>query len=129
MKVKDVINYLDSIAPANLQEKYDNSGLIIGNNGDEVSGVLVCLDCLESVVDEALKLKCNLIVAHHPIIFTGLKKINGSNYIERTIVKAIKNNIHIYAIHTNLDNVSGISMLKKSTKSIQFNFHKSSSGK
>ncbi len=105
MKVKDVINYLDSIAPTNLQEKYDNSGLIIGDKDDKVSGVLVCLDCLESVIDEALKLKCNLIVAHHPIIFSGLKKINGSNYIERTIIKAIKNNIHIYAIHTNLDNV------------------------
>ena len=108
MKVKDVINYLDSIAPANLQEKYDNSGLIIGDKDDKVSGVLVCLDCLESVVDEALKLKCNLIVAHHPIIFSGLKKINGSNYIERTIIKALKNNIHIYAIHKLINSYENI---------------------
>ena len=105
MKVKDVINYLDSIAPVQLQEKYDNSGLIIGSKEIEVKGVLVCLDCIESVVEEAIDNNCNLIIAHHPIIFSGLKKINGSNYIEKTVIKAIKNNINIYAIHTNLDNV------------------------
>ena len=105
MKVKDVINYLDSIAPVKIQEEYDNSGLIIGDKEEEVSGILVCLDCIESIIDEAIKLNCNLIVAHHPILFNGLKKINGSNYIERTIINAIKNNINIYAVHTNLDNV------------------------
>jgi len=105
MKVKDVINYLDSIAPEQLQESYDNSGLIIGSKQDEVKGILVCLDCIESIVEEAIENNCNLIISHHPILFTGLKKINGSNYIERTIIKAIKNNINIYAIHTNLDNV------------------------
>lgn len=105
MKVKDVINYLDSIAPRQFQEHYDNVGLIIGSDVEEVNGVLVCLDCIESVVDEAIDKNCNLIVAHHPIIFDGLKKINGANYIERTVIKAIKNNISIYAIHTNLDNV------------------------
>ena len=105
MKVKDVIKYLDSIAPPQFQEAYDNSGLIVGQSSKEVEGVLVCLDCIEEVVQEAIDLKCNLIVAHHPIIFSGLKKINGSNYIERTIIKAIKNDINIFAIHTNLDNV------------------------
>ena len=105
MKVKDVINYLDSIAPLQLQEDYDNSGLIIGSKEDKVNGVLVCLDCIESIVEEAINCNCNLIVVHHPILFAGLKKINGANYIERTIIKAIKNNINIYAIHTNLDNV------------------------
>ena len=105
MKVKDVINYLDSIAPRQLQEHYDNAGLIIGSEDETVNGVLVCLDCVESVIDEAVKNNCNLIVAHHPIVFSGLKKINGANYIERTVIKAIKNNVNIYAIHTNLDNV------------------------
>jgi dinuclear metal center YbgI/SA1388 family protein len=105
MKVKDVIKYLDSIAPPQFQESYDNSGLIVGQSSNVVNGVLVCLDCTEEVVQEAIDLKCNLIVAHHPIIFSGLKKINGSNYVERTVIKAIKNDINIFAIHTNLDNV------------------------
>ena len=109
MKVKDVIKYLDSIAPPQFQESYDNSGLIVGQSSNKVNGVLVCLDCTEEVVQEAIDLKCNLIVAHHPIIFSGLKKINGSNYVERTVIKAIKNDINMFAIHTNLDNViSGV---------------------
>ena len=104
MKVKDVINYLDSIAPPEFQEGYDNSGLIVGSPNSSLTGVLVCLDCIEDVVQEAIDNNCNLIVAHHPIIFRGLKKINDSTYIERTVVKAIKNDINIFAIHTNLDN-------------------------
>ncbi len=109
MKVKDVINYLDSIAPPEFQEGYDNSGLIVGSPNSSLTGVLVCLDCIEDVVQEAIDNNCNLIVAHHPIIFRGLKKINDSTYIERTVVKAIKNDINIFAIHTNLDNViSGV---------------------
>ncbi len=103
--IKDVTNYLESWAPRAYQEDYDNSGLLTGNPNDAVRGVLVTLDCIESVVDEAISLGCNLIVAHHPIIFRGLKKITGQNYVERTIIKAIKNDISIYAIHTNLDNV------------------------
>ena len=105
MQVKDVIKYLDSIAPPQFQEGYDNSGLIVGQSSNDVKGVLVCLDCIEEVVQEAIDLKCNLIIAHHPIIFSGLKKINGSNYVERAVIKAIKNDINIFAIHTNLDNV------------------------
>ena len=106
MKAKQVTSYLESIAPLSLQEEYDNSGLIIGNEEDDVRGVLICLDCTEAVLDEAIKKNCNLIIAHHPIIFKGLKKITGRNYVERVAEKAIRNNISVYAIHTNLDNVS-----------------------
>ncbi len=105
-KIKDIINHLESIAPKAYQESYDNSGLITGNAGDECNGILVSLDCIESVVDEAISRQCNLIVAHHPIVFSGIKQLNGKNYVERTVIKAIKNDIAIYAIHTNLDNVS-----------------------
>lgn len=105
MKVSEVTQYLESIAPRAYQEAYDNSGLLTGNPEQEVTGILITLDCTETVVEEALQKKCNLIVAHHPIIFKGLKKITGSNYVERTVLMAIKNDIAIYAIHTNLDNV------------------------
>ncbi|MBI4931984.1 MAG: Nif3-like dinuclear metal center hexameric protein [Bacteroidetes bacterium] len=105
MKIKQVTSFLESIAPLSLQEEYDNSGLLIGNEETEVQGALICLDCTEAVLDEAIKKNCNLIIAHHPIIFLGLKKITGRNYVERVVEKAIRNNISIYAIHTNLDNV------------------------
>ena len=97
---------LEQKAPLSYQESYDNSGLITGNEQMPCSGILCTLDVTEEVVEEALQQKCNLIVAHHPIIFKGLSKINGKNYVERIIIKAIKNDIAIYAIHTNLDNVS-----------------------
>ena len=110
MKIKEITNYLEEIAPLYYQEDYDNSGLLVGNENTEIKKVLITLDCTEKVVDEAILKKCNLIIAHHPIIFRGLKKLNGSNYIERTVIKAIKNDIAIYAIHTNLDNVyNGVS--------------------
>lgn len=105
MKIKEITSYLETIAPSDLQESYDNAGLIVGNADMEISGVLISLDCIEEVVDEAIANNCNLIVAHHPIVFGGLKKINGKNYVERTVIKAIKNDIAIYAIHSNLDNV------------------------
>ena len=105
MKINEITEYLESLAPLYLQEDYDNSGLITGNKSWNVSNVLVCLDCTEEVVDEAVAKSCNLIVAHHPIVFNGLKSIVGKNYVERTIIKAIKNDIAIYAIHTNLDNI------------------------
>jgi len=105
VKIKDVTEYLENMAPPSLQEDYDNSRLITGHPNEIVSGVLVTLDCTENVVEEAISQKCNLIIAHHPILFKGLKKLNGQNYVERVIIKAIKSDIAIYAIHTNLDNV------------------------
>ncbi|WP_421978922.1 Nif3-like dinuclear metal center hexameric protein [Roseivirga seohaensis] len=105
VKIKEIIEELEKLAPPAYQESYDNSGLITGDKNWSVSGIMVSLDCIESVIDDAINKKCNLIVAHHPIVFKGLKKLNGKNYVERTIIKAIKNDIAIYAIHTNLDNV------------------------
>ena len=103
--VQQVIQHLATLAPPAYQEGYDNSGLIVGDPQAEVSGVLVSLDAIESVVDEAIAKGCNLIVSHHPIVFRGLKSLTGKNYIERTVIKAIKHDIALYAIHTNLDNV------------------------
>jgi len=105
MKISEIVNFLESRAPSSLQEHYDNAGLITGQVCWECTGILCSLDTIEEVVNEAVEKKCNLIVAHHPIIFGGLKKINGKNYVEKTIIAAIKNDIAIYASHTNLDNV------------------------
>jgi dinuclear metal center YbgI/SA1388 family protein len=103
--IKDITNYLETIAPLALQENYDNSGLLVGNKQTEVTKALISLDCTEEIVQEAIDTGCNLIISHHPIIFGGLKRLNGNNYVERTVIKAIQNNIALYAIHTNLDNV------------------------
>lgn len=105
MIVQDIIDFLEQIAPLALQEQYDNAGLLVGNPSEEVKGVLLCLDSTPDVIQEAIEKNCNLIVAHHPIVFQGLKKLNGANYIERSVILAIKHDISIYAIHTNLDNV------------------------
>jgi dinuclear metal center YbgI/SA1388 family protein len=105
MKIKEIISCLEKFAPPSLQEDYDNSGLLIGNPDQEISAILTTLDVTEDIIDEAIELKINLIVAHHPIIFSGLKKINGKNYVERIIIKAIQHSIAIYACHTNADNV------------------------
>jgi len=105
MELQTVIAHLEEIAPPVYQEDYDNAGLIVGSPSMEVRGVLVCLDSTEAVIEEAERRGCNLVVAHHPIIFKGLKKLTGSNYVERTVIKAIRAGIAIYAIHTNLDNV------------------------
>ena len=104
MKIKEITHFLEGLAPVSSQESYDNSGLIVGDPNHEVKNVLLSLDCIESTVEEAIEKKCELIIAHHPIVFKGLKKLNGKNYVERTVIKAIQNNIAIYAIHTNLDN-------------------------
>jgi len=110
MTIKDITYYLETIAPLAFQESYDNAGLITGNPDWECTGALLTLDSLEATVEEAIAKNCNLIIAHHPIVFRGLKKINGKNYVERTIIKAIKNDVAIYASHTNLDNVhTGVS--------------------
>ena len=105
MLLAKIITHLESIAHPIFQETYDNCGLLVGNRNMEVTGILVALDSIEAIVDEAIEKKCNLIVAHHPIVFSGLKKINGNSYVERVLIKAIKNDIAIYAIHTNLDHV------------------------
>lgn len=123
MKIADIIRALEALAPPQLQEHYDNAGLLTGNENEKVKGVLCTLDCTEAIVEEAINKKCNLIVAHHPIIFGGIKKLNGKNYVERTVIKAIKNNVAIYSIHTNLDNVhNGVNSIiaeKLSLKNIQ----------
>jgi dinuclear metal center YbgI/SA1388 family protein len=105
MSIQDIASFLETIAPPSLQENYDNAGLITGNANWSCTGAIIALDATEAVVHEAIKNNYNLIIAHHPIIFSGLKKITGKNYVEKTIITAIKNDIAIYAIHTNLDNV------------------------
>ena len=107
MLIKEITDLLESLAPPSLQESYDNVGLITGQHSWQCKGIICTLDATEEVVLEAIKKKCNLIVAHHPIIFSGLKKINGKNYVEKSIITAIKNDIAIFAIHTNLDNIIG----------------------
>lgn len=103
--LRDVISYLESVAPPAYQESYDNAQLLVGNPEDKVTGVLCALDVTEEVVAEAVNRGCNVIVAHHPIIFKGLKSLTGKNYVERTVIQAIRSHVAIYAIHTNLDHV------------------------
>lgn len=105
MKINSIIQALEQLAPPVLQEHYDNAGLITGSASWECTGVLCSLDATEAVILEAKAKGCNMVVAHHPIVFGGLKKINGKNYVEKAVIAAIKNDIAIYAIHTNLDNV------------------------
>lgn len=105
MRIIDIIRVLETIAPLNLQESYDNAGLLTGSGDWECMGILCTLDATEAVILEAKNKGLNLVVTHHPVIFGGLKKINGRNYVEKTVIAAIKNDIAIYAIHTNLDNV------------------------
>ena len=104
MTIKNIISVLEEMAPLAYAEDFDNVGLLVGNQNAEATGVLVCHDALETVIDEAVAKKCNLVVCFHPILFSGLKKITGKNYVERAIIKAIKNDIAIYAVHTALDN-------------------------
>jgi dinuclear metal center YbgI/SA1388 family protein len=106
INIRQVTAFLEEKAPLTWQESYDNCGLLIGNDQQTVSNILVCLDVTEDIITEAIQKNCNLIVAHHPLIFGGIKKITGNNFVERIIIKAIQHNIAIYAIHTNLDNIS-----------------------
>jgi len=105
MKIKDVIASLETFAPLSLQEGYDNAGLITGDENADCTGILVSLDATTAVVEDAKNRGCNLIVSHHPIVFFGLKKITGKNYVQKAVINAIKNDIALYAIHTNLDNI------------------------
>ncbi|MBI3232828.1 MAG: Nif3-like dinuclear metal center hexameric protein [Bacteroidetes bacterium] len=106
MQLFEITAFLESIAPLSYQESYDNCGLLIGDKNSNIERTLVTLDVTEEVINEAIEKKCQLIVAHHPLLFSGLKRINGNNYVERCVIKAIKNDIVIYAIHTNLDNMN-----------------------
>ncbi len=107
VKIKDITHYLEQFAPLSYQESYDNCGLLTGDENWETKGALITLDCTEQVIEEAVSSGCNLVIAHHPIWFQPLRKLNGRTYVERTIIKAIKQDVAIYAIHTNLDNVLG----------------------
>jgi dinuclear metal center YbgI/SA1388 family protein len=118
MKISDIISLLESIAPPHLQESYDNAGLIVGHPDTDLKGVLFCLDSTEAIVDEAIRKGCNLIVAHHPIVFRGLKRLNGYGYVERTVIHAIRHHVAIYAIHTNLDNVHRLGVNAKIAEKI-----------
>jgi dinuclear metal center YbgI/SA1388 family protein len=104
MKIKEILSILEEMAPLAYAEDFDNVGLLVGNPDNETTGVLVCHDALENVIEEAIAKNCNLVVCFHPILFSGLKKITGKNYVERSVLKAIKNDIAIYAVHTALDN-------------------------
>ncbi|MDI9256685.1 Nif3-like dinuclear metal center hexameric protein [Flavobacterium sedimenticola] len=104
MKIQEILSILEEMAPLAYAEDFDNVGLLVGDANTEATGVLVCHDALESVIEEAIAKKCNVVVCFHPILFSGLKKITGKNYVERAVLKAIKNDIAIYAVHTALDN-------------------------
>ncbi|NQZ76917.1 MAG: Nif3-like dinuclear metal center hexameric protein [Ekhidna sp.] len=105
MLVRDITDFLESWAPLSLQESYDNSGLLIGEKSEEVKKALISLDLTEDVLDEAIETDCNLIISHHPFIFSGIKKIGNKHWIDKCVRKAIKHDISLYAIHTNLDNI------------------------
>jgi dinuclear metal center YbgI/SA1388 family protein len=105
MKLQTLTQYLESLAPLAYQESYDNSGLLVGDPKAEIRSILISLDCTEEVVDEAIRTGCNVIISHHPVVFKGLKKLTGANEVERVVMKAIRHEIALYAIHTNLDHV------------------------
>ncbi len=107
MKIKEVLSALERFAPLPLQESWDNAGLQVGLTEAEVSGALLCLDVNEHIVDEALAKGCNLIVSHHPLLFHGLKQVSGADYVQRTVIKAIKNDVCVVSMHTNMDNAMG----------------------
>ena len=107
MKVRDIVAEIEEIAPLSFQEKYDNSGLAVGSLDSQVSKIILALDVTEEVIDEAIEYGAELIISHHPLIFSGLKSVTGETYIERCVIKAIRNNISIYSSHTNIDSVIG----------------------
>jgi len=107
MNIREIISYLESVAPPAYQESYDNAGLIIGDPETTITSALITLDVTEAVIEEAIETGCELIISHHPILFKGIKRLNGTSYVERCVIKAIKNDIAIYAAHTNLDSVIG----------------------
>ena len=104
MKIKQVLNALEQFAPLPLQESWDNAGLQLGLTEVEVSGALLCLDVNEAIVDEAIRRDCNLIISHHPLLFHGLKQISDGDYVQRVVIRALKHDIAIISMHTNMDN-------------------------
>ena len=104
MKIKQVLSALERFAPLPLQESWDNAGLQLGLTEAEVSGALLWLDVNEAIIDEAISKGCNLIVSHHPLLFRGLKQISGADYVQRCVIKAIKHDVVIISMHTNMDN-------------------------
>lgn len=111
MKVGDIVNAIEAIAPPSLQEGWDNTGLLVGSRDNECRGVMVCVDVTPAIIDEALSAGCDMVVSHHPLIFKGLKRLNGSNRVERSVIKAIENGVAVYCCHTSIDNapVEGVS--------------------
>ncbi|MFM1933455.1 MAG: hypothetical protein RL360_335 [Bacteroidota bacterium] len=120
MQIREICQQMEAWAPLAWQESYDNAGLLVGDANATAKGVLISLDCTEEVMEEAIKKGCNLIISHHPIVFSGLKRLTGANYVERTVIKAIQNNIALYASHTNLDHApKGVSYHLASKLGIQ----------
>ena len=107
MRIKEILQAIEQLAPLPLQDDFDNSGLQVGDQGKEATGVLLAIDVTENVVEEAIALGCNLIISHHPIAFRPFKSLTGKTYVERCIMMAIRHDIVIYAAHTNLDNALG----------------------
>jgi dinuclear metal center YbgI/SA1388 family protein len=107
VKIREVLSALEQFAPLPLQESWDNAGLQLGVTEAEVSGALLCLDVNEDIIDEAISKGCNLVVSHHPLLFRGLKQISGADYVQRSVIKAIKNDIVVVSMHTNMDNAQG----------------------
>lgn len=107
MKVKEIASAIETVAPLYLQESYDNAGMQVGDPDSVITGVVLCTDVRESIVDEAIACGANLIISHHPLIFHGIKKLTGRNYVERIVLKAVRHGVSIYSAHTNLDNAQG----------------------
>lgn len=106
MKVGDIVDAIEAVAPPSLQEGWDNTGLLVGTRDAECRGVMVCVDVTPAIIDEALAAGCNMVVSHHPLIFKGLKRLNGANRVERSVIKAIENGVAVYCCHTSIDNAS-----------------------
>ena len=105
MKIKELTEFLENFAPIYLQEEYDNCGLTVGAEDEKIKNILICVDVTLEVIEEAKKNNCNLIISHHPVIFETIKKINTKSLTDKIIFEAIKHNIALYALHTNLDNI------------------------
>ena len=121
VKVKDILREIEHYAPLPLQEGFDNAGVQVGDVNQHATGVLLCLDVTEEVLDEAIEMGCNLIISHHPLAFKSFKSLTGSNYIERCMMKACKYDLVVYAAHTNLDNaVGGVNCKRLWQKSFVF---------